>query len=209
MDADPHRRGDFQLAVGALAAVGELDPRSFQLREHIVRRAEQQFALFGQDQAAGMPVKQNDGQILLQRADLTRHRRLRQTELFAGMRKAARFGGGVENLELVPVHLVCSKPITLPIRTGAAKDDRDQAPDASSADSGSSSEACRPATRSRQTIPPLLSRLPIARRGNAPPRAPPCNPCRLRSLLGGRPRRRHRRRQRRPAPRWRSRTAPP
>src|SRR5262249_46648654 len=42
--------------------------------------------------------------LLLEGADLPRHRRLRQAELFARMGEASRLGGGMEDLELVPVH---------------------------------------------------------------------------------------------------------
>src|SRR5437763_8286316 len=61
-------------------------------------------ALFGQDEAAGMAVEQRYIEILLERADLAAHRRLRQAELMTGMGEAAGFRHRMENPELVPVH---------------------------------------------------------------------------------------------------------
>ena len=104
VDADAGRGGDLQLAVRPLAAVGQLGARRFQLHEHFMRGAEEQLALLGEDQAARMAVEQRDPELLLERADLPRHRRLRQAELLARMGEAAGLGGGVEDLELVPIH---------------------------------------------------------------------------------------------------------
>ena len=67
-------------------------------------RTEQQIALLGEDQAAGMAVKQRHREFLLERAHLPRHRRLREPELLAGMGEAAGLGGGVKDFKLVPVH---------------------------------------------------------------------------------------------------------
>ena len=104
MHADARRRRHAQIAVRPLAAVGELGARGFELHEHVVRGAIEQFALLGQDQAAGVAMKQRDRQLLLERAHLARHRRLRQPELLAGMGEAAGLGGGVKNFQLVPIH---------------------------------------------------------------------------------------------------------
>ena len=105
VDADARRGGDLEVAARPLAAVGEFGARRLQLHEHIVRGAKQQVALFGQNQAARMAVEQRNRKLLLQRADLPRHRRLRQPELFAGMREASRFRRGVKHLQLVPIHV--------------------------------------------------------------------------------------------------------
>ena len=104
MHADARRRRHPQFAVRPLAAVGQLCARGFELHEHVVRGVMQEFALLGEDESAGVAVKQRHAELLLERRHLPRHRRLRQTELLAGVREAAGFGGGVENLELVPVH---------------------------------------------------------------------------------------------------------
>src|SRR6202012_195096 len=70
-----------------------------------MRGAKQQVALFGQDEAAGVTVKQRHRQFLLQRADLAGNLRLRQSQLLAGMREAPRFGRRVKPLELIPIHV--------------------------------------------------------------------------------------------------------
>ena len=104
MHADARRGRYFQLAVRPLAAVGELGARGLELHEDFVRRAVQQFALFGEDQSARMAVKQRHRQFAFERRNLARHRRLRQAELLAGMGEPAGLGRGVEDLQLVPVH---------------------------------------------------------------------------------------------------------
>ncbi len=105
VDAERRRRGDLEVAARPLAAVGQLGARRLQLHEHVMRGAEQQVALFGEDQAARMAMEQRHRELLLQRADLPRHRRLRQPELLAGMREAARFRRRVKHLQLVPIHI--------------------------------------------------------------------------------------------------------
>ena len=105
MHADARRRGDAQIAIRPLPAVGELGARRLELHEHFVRGSIEQFALLGENQAAGVAVKQRYRQLLFERAHLARHRRLRQPELFAGMREAAGLGRGMKYFELVPIHL--------------------------------------------------------------------------------------------------------
>ena len=63
MHADARRRGYLQFAVRALAGIGELGARRFELHEHFMRGPIQQFALLGEDQAARMAVKQGNGQL--------------------------------------------------------------------------------------------------------------------------------------------------
>src|SRR3977135_3122611 len=58
-----------------------------------------------------MAVEQRHRELLLQCADLPRHGGLRQAKLLAGMGEAARFGGGVKHLQLVPVHV--GKPVPM------------------------------------------------------------------------------------------------
>ena len=93
------------LAARPLTAVGEFRPRRLQLHEHVMGRAEQQVALLGQDEAAGVAVEQRHRKFLLERADLAGDGRLRQAELFAGMREASSFRCGVKHLQLVPIHV--------------------------------------------------------------------------------------------------------
>ena len=76
VNADARRRGDAQIAIRSLAAVGQFRPRRFKLHEYVVRGAIQQFALLGEDQPARVTVKQRDGELLLQRAHLARDGRL-------------------------------------------------------------------------------------------------------------------------------------
>src|SRR6185312_15873534 len=106
--ADARRGGHAQIAVRPLAAVGELGARRLELHEHVVRGAEQKIALLGQNQAARVAVKQRHGELLLERAHLPRHRRLRQPELFAGMGETSRLGGGVKDFQLIPIHIALS-----------------------------------------------------------------------------------------------------
>jgi hypothetical protein len=67
----PGRCGDLEVAARPLAAVGQLCARRLQLHEHVMGGAEQQVALFGEDQAAGVAVEQRDRQFLLERAHLS------------------------------------------------------------------------------------------------------------------------------------------
>src|SRR5262249_57807624 len=95
--------GVFGVAVGPLAAVGGLGARGFELHEHVVGGAVQQFALFGENESARMAMEQRNAEFLFERGNLPRHRRLRQPELLATMREAAGLGGGVDNLRRVPL----------------------------------------------------------------------------------------------------------
>src|SRR5215472_10787972 len=102
MRADADRRLNLDLAVRFLAAVAQLGARRLELHEHVVGGAIEQLALLGEDEAASVPVEQRHRQLLLQRADLARYRRLREAELLSRMGEAAGFSGSVEDLELVP-----------------------------------------------------------------------------------------------------------
>jgi hypothetical protein len=101
---DAQGRGHLELAIGFLAAVGQLGACRLELHEHVVGGALQQLALLGEDEPARMAVEQRDAELLLERGDLPRYRRLRQAELLARMGEAAGLGGCVEDLELVPIH---------------------------------------------------------------------------------------------------------
>jgi len=70
-----------------------------------MRRAKQQVALFGEDEPAGVAVEQRYRELLLQRADLPRYRRLRKSELLAGVGEASRFRRRVKDFQLVPIHV--------------------------------------------------------------------------------------------------------
>src|SRR5262245_41137580 len=102
MHADARRRRHLELAVRPFPRVGELGTGSFDLHEYFMRSAVQKLALLRQDKAARMTMKQRDAQLGFERGNLSRYRRLREPELFAGVREASGLGGGVEDLELVP-----------------------------------------------------------------------------------------------------------
>ena len=70
-----------------------------------MRGAEQKITLLGEDQAAGVTMKQRNRQFLFKCAVLARNGRLRQAELLAGMREAPGFGRRVKHLELIPIHI--------------------------------------------------------------------------------------------------------
>src|SRR4029077_15568877 len=61
------------------------------------------------ERAGGGAGKQQDQKLLFERADLPRHRRLRQSELLAGMGEAAGLGGGVENFQFVHIHFIARR----------------------------------------------------------------------------------------------------
>jgi hypothetical protein len=102
--AERERRGHAQIAVRLVPAVDQAAAHRVQLQRDVVHRAEQRLALFGEDQAARMAMKQRRAEILFERADLPADGRLAQTQRFAGMGERARLGRGLKNAQLVPVH---------------------------------------------------------------------------------------------------------
>src|SRR4030088_2905082 len=104
MQSDAGRGRYLELSVRPLLAIGELGARGFELHEHVVRGVVQELALLGEDEPACVPMEQRNPELLLERRHLPRHCRLREAELLAGMGEAAGLRGGVEILELVPVH---------------------------------------------------------------------------------------------------------
>ena len=102
--AEGYRRGDLERAFGPVLRFGDQPFGHRQLGEYLARGAEQKFALLGQDQPAGMAVKQRHAKALLERADLAADRGLAEVQRFARMGKAARLGDRVENPQLVPIH---------------------------------------------------------------------------------------------------------
>ena len=97
-------RRDLQFAIRLLAAIREAEARLFQLRDEFARRAEQHLALLGEHEAARMAMEQRHVEFVLERRDLPRYRRLRQTQHFAGPREAARLRRGIENPDPIPIH---------------------------------------------------------------------------------------------------------
>ena len=102
--AEPERRRHAQFAVRLFAAVDQAAADRLQLEHDVLHRAEQQFALFGQDQAARVAVEQRRAEILFERADLAADRRLAEAERLAGMGERAGVGRRLENAQLVPIH---------------------------------------------------------------------------------------------------------
>ena len=168
MHADAGRCLHLEFAVRPLLAVGQLGAGGFELHEDVVRGVVQQFALLGQDETAGMTVKQRDAEFLFERGDLPGHCGLRQSKLLAGMREAAGFGGSVKNLELVPVHVGPDESIGAVYGAAGCR-------------------TCYP-FELRSITPPLRG-FPHAPRESGRLRVPPCSPGRRPSRLGGRHRR--------------------
>ncbi|SCM79246.1 hypothetical protein KL86PLE_90306 [uncultured Pleomorphomonas sp.] len=117
--ADADGGGDAQRAGRALAAVGQPALHVLELQEHVMGGAVEQFALLGEDQAAGVAVEQRHAEILLEGADLAADGGLAHVQAVAGVGEAPGVGGGVEYPELVPIHRVplcrphrCRRPRT-------------------------------------------------------------------------------------------------
>ena len=103
-----------QRAGRHVLALGHLGLDLLQLPVHAVGGAEQLLAHFGEDQAARVADEELEPQIVLERGNLPGHGRLAHAELFGGMGEAARFGGGVEDAELVPVEHCRESPLFRP-----------------------------------------------------------------------------------------------
>ncbi len=65
---------------------------------------QQRLALFGEDQAARMAMKQRRAEIAFERADLPADRRLAEAQRFARVGERARLRGSLKDAQLVPVH---------------------------------------------------------------------------------------------------------
>lgn len=108
--AQADRRRYAQLAARLVGRLGQLHLDRFELKENVMRGAVQQFALFGQDQTAGMAMEQLDADILLQCADLAADGGLGQVQFVGRMRERSRFGSRVKNTQLVPVQWHAASP---------------------------------------------------------------------------------------------------
>ena len=87
-----------------LPAVDESAAHGVEFKNHVAHGAEQHFALFGQNETAGVAVKQRRAKVGLQRTDLTTYRRLAETQRLAGMGERPSVGGRLEDAQLIPVH---------------------------------------------------------------------------------------------------------
>ena len=111
--AETEGRRDPEFAGRLLAAVDQPAAHRVELEDDVPHRAEQHFALFGEDQAARVAMEQRRAEVGFERADLPADRRLAQAQRFAGVGERAGVGGRLENAQLVPVHDVSPGPCRL------------------------------------------------------------------------------------------------
>jgi hypothetical protein len=102
--AEADRGGDAQFARRLVLGIHEPRLGGGKLGEYIMRSAVEHLALLGQNQATGVAMKQRNVQLLLQRADLPAHGRLREAKLMAGMSEAAGISDGMKNPQAIPIH---------------------------------------------------------------------------------------------------------
>ena len=102
--AEAQRRRDPQFAVRLLPAVDEPTAHSVELEDHVAHGAEQHFALLGQNEAAGMAMKQRRAEVGLQRPDLSADRRLAEAQRLARMGERPSVGGRLKDAQLIPIH---------------------------------------------------------------------------------------------------------
>ena len=87
-----------------LPAVDESAAHGVEFENDVAHGAEQHFALFCQNETAGVAMKQRRAKVGLQRSDLTTYRRLAETQRLAGMGERPSVGGRLEDAQLIPVH---------------------------------------------------------------------------------------------------------
>ena len=101
-----------ELAEDLVLAVADARRRRLEPLRHAARGLEQQLALLGQQQPAGVPAEQRGVEALLERADLAADRRLAQVQRVAGVGEAAGVGHRMEDSQLVPVHRVSRRSLS-------------------------------------------------------------------------------------------------
>ena len=94
----------FRVAGRPLAGIDETRLGGLEPHPHVAGGTEQQVALLGEDEPAGMAVEEGRAQLALERADLAADGGLAQAQVLTGAREAASFRDGVENPDLVPIH---------------------------------------------------------------------------------------------------------
>ena len=94
---------DAEHAGRLVLVLGELGLDRLQLDQHVMGGAEQHLALLGQHQPACVAVEQRHADVLLERADLPRDRRLRQPQLLGGVGERASLRRCVKHAKLIPV----------------------------------------------------------------------------------------------------------
>ena len=106
--ADANSCRNSQITAGFFLGVHQKRFCRRQLVEYIACGTEENLALFGENEAPCMAVKQGNGKVVLKGADLPAYRRLAQAQLLAGMGETSRFGNGMEYPQLVPIHKLVS-----------------------------------------------------------------------------------------------------
>ena len=129
--AEAHGGVDLEPPGGLVLVGAQQRLRGIDLGGHVARGPIEQLALFGEDQAARMPMEQHDAKLFLERADLARDRRLAELQRFTGMGEAAGVRHGLEYAQLVPVHSHAS-PVLAPGSTRRPVRDAPPAPPATS-----------------------------------------------------------------------------
>ena len=101
--AESDRGGDLQIAGRPLGGLDQPGAGVVQAQLHVARRAEQQVALLGEQQAPRMAVEQRRLELALEGADLAAHGRLAETDVVAGLGEAARLRDVQEDPDLIPI----------------------------------------------------------------------------------------------------------
>ena len=102
--AETERGRHPQIAVRLLPAVDQPAADRVELENHVAHRAEQHFALLGQDEAARVAMEERRAEVGFERSDLTADGRLAQAQRLAGVGERPGVGGGLKDAQLVPVH---------------------------------------------------------------------------------------------------------
>src|SRR5260370_614057 len=89
-------RGDFGWR---LATVSDMRAYLVELDAHVLRGAEQQFTLLGQDQATRMPMEERCLELLFERADLPADGRLAEVENLPRMGEGTGIGRGLKHAQ--------------------------------------------------------------------------------------------------------------
>ena len=96
--------GDAQVAMRLFAGVDQPAAHRVELEHDVLHRFVQHFALLGENEAAGVAMKERRAEVLFERADLPAHRGLAQAQRLAGVGEGTGVGRGLKNAQLVPVH---------------------------------------------------------------------------------------------------------
>ena len=87
-----------------LAAVDEARAHGVELEDHVAHGAEQHFSLLGENESAGVAVKQRRAEVGLERSDLPAYSRLAEAQRLARMGERPSVGGRLKDAQLIPIH---------------------------------------------------------------------------------------------------------